>query len=161
MKGARDLNGHHPLRAQALGELACQRDRFGRARDDDLSGCVVVGHPDVALGAHAGCLGVVVGDAQQGSHGARGLFARPCHGFAPRHHEADPVLESERAARHQRGVLAEAVPGAGGRRQADPFHGVQDDETEHSRRQLRVLRLGQLLNGRLQEELGQIAVGGL
>ena len=57
-----------------------------------------------------------------------------------------PSLEAEGAAGDQRGVLAEAVAGAGGRGEPDPLHRVEHDQAEHGRGQLRVLGLGQLLD---------------
>ena len=160
VEGARDLDRHHPLGPQALGELAGHGDRLGRARDHDLSGRVVVGHPDVALGAHARGLGVVVGDAQQRGHRPRRLLAGAGHGLAPRDHEPDPVLEAEGAAGDERGVLAQAVAGAGGRREADPLDRVEHDQAEHGGGQLGVLGLGQLLDRGVEQEVRQVAVGG-
>ena len=155
---ARYLNGHDPLGAEPLRQLAGQGHGFGGARDDDLAGRVVVGHPDVALGAHAGRLGVVVRDAEERGHRPRSLLAGARHGLAASDHQADPVLEAEGAAGHQRRVLAETVAGAGGRREADPLHRVEHNEAEHGGGQLRVLGLGQLLDRGAQEEVRQVAL---
>ena len=162
VEGARDLDRHHPLGAQA--PWPARRPTAtasGVPGDDDLAGRVVVGHPHVALGPLARGLGVVVGDAEQRGHRARRLFAGAGHGLAPRHDEADPVLEAEGAAGHQRGVLAEAVAGAGGWREADPFDRVEHDQAEDGRGQLGVLGLGELLDRRVEEQAGQVPPGGL
>ena len=109
VEGAGDLDRHDPLGTQALGQLAGQGDRVGRPGDHDLSRRVVVGHPHVALGAHAGRLGVVVRDAEERGHGPRRLLPGARHGLAAGDHQLDPVLEAEGAAGDQRGVLAQAV----------------------------------------------------
>ena len=66
----------------------------------------------------------------------------------------DPVLEAEGAAGDERGVLAEAVAGAGGRREADPLDGVEHDQAEHGRGELGVLGLRELLDRRVEERGG-------
>ena len=157
---ARHRDRHHPLRAQSLGQLAGPGHCFGRAGDDDLTRRVVVRHPHVAFGAHAGGLGVVVRNAEQGGHRARGFLTGPGHGVAAGHDQTDAVLETEGAAGDQCGVLAEAVPGTGGRGEADALHCVEHDEAQHRRRQLRVLGLGQFLDRRTEQQPGQITVGG-
>ena len=53
------------LAPSPLASSPATSDGFGRTGDHHLSWCVVVGHPHIALGAHARCLGVVVSDAQQ------------------------------------------------------------------------------------------------
>ena len=80
-------------------------------------------------------------------------------GLTPGHLGA-PVLEPEGTAGHERGVLAEAVAGASGGCEADPFDRVEDDETEDGRGQLGVLGLGQLLNRCFQEEARKVSAGG-
>ncbi len=59
----------------------------------------------------------------------------------------------------KRGVLAQAVPGAGGGGEAQPFNGVEHDEAEHRGRQLGVLGAGELLDRRLQQEVRQVPSG--
>ncbi len=160
MEGSRDLNRHDPLGPEALRQLAGEGDGVGSAGDHHLPRRVVVGDPDVALGAHAGRLGVVVGDAEEGRHRPRRLLAGTGHGLAARHHQLDPVLEAESAAGDERGVLAQAVTGAGGGREPDALDRVEHDQAEHGRGQLRVLGLGQFLNRGVQEEVGQVSLGG-
>ena len=98
---------------------------------------------------------------EQGGHGAGGLLAGPGHGVAAGHDQLDPVLEGQGAAGHQRGVLAQAVAGAGGGGEAEALHRIEDDQAEHGGGQLGVLGPGQLLNRRLEQEVGQVAPGGL
>ena len=83
------------------------------------------------------------------------------HGVAPGHDQLDPVLERQRAAGHQGGVLAETVPGARRRREAQPLHRIEDDQAEYRGGQLGVLGPRQLLNGGLEQEIGQVAPGRL
>ncbi len=61
----------------------------------------------------------------------------------------------------ERGVLAEAVAGAGGRREPDALDGIEHDEAEDGGGQLGVLGLRQLLDGSVEQQVGQIAVGGI
>ena len=98
---------------------------------------------------------------EQGGHGPGCLLAGPRHGLAAGHDELDPVLEAQGAAGHECGVLAQAVPGAGRRCESDALHRIEDDQAEHRGGQLGVLGPGQLLNGRVQQEVGQVAAGGL
>ncbi len=97
---------------------------------------------------------------EERGHGSGRFLAGPGHGFAAGDHELDPVVEPESAAGHQRGVLAEAVAGTGGRREPDALDGVEDDQAEHGGGQLGVLGLGQLLDRRLQQQVGQVAIRG-
>jgi hypothetical protein len=108
----------------------------------------------------AGRLGVVVADAQQGGHGARGILAGPGHGLAPSLDELEPVLEGQGARGHQGGVLAQTVPGTGGRGEADALDRIEDDQAEDQRGHLRVLGPRELLNGRMEEEMSQVTIGG-
>ena len=152
MEGAGDLNGHDPLRSQLLRQLTGHRDGLRGAGDHDLARGVVVRHPDVALGPLAGRFGVVVGDAEEGGHRPRRLLAGPSHRLTTGDDELYPVLEAEGTAGHESGVLAETVPGARCRRESGPFHGVEHHEAEDRGRQLGVLRLGELLNRRFEEQ---------
>ena len=155
-----DLDRHDALGAEALGQFAGLGDRFDRAGDHDLTRCVVVGDPDVAFGTHAGRLCVVVGDAEQGGHRPGCLLTGACHRLAVGDHELDPVIEAQGTAGDERGVLAQAVAGAGRRRQSDALDRVEDDQAQHCRGQLGVLRLGELFNGRVQQQVREVAVSG-
>ena len=69
------------------------------------------------------------------------------------------MLEGQCPAGHQGGVLAQAVAGTGGRGEADPLDGIEDDQAEHRGGQLGVGRLGELLHRGTEEEVRQIAIG--
>ena len=87
------------------------------------------------------------------------FLAGPGHGLAPGDDQLNAVVEAQRSAGHQGGVLAQAVAGAGGRGQPDPLHRIEHDQAEHGGRQLGVLGLGELFDRRVEEEVGQVAVG--
>ena len=75
--------------------------------------------------------------------------------------EAHTVVEPEGARRRQRGVLAEAVPGAVARFDAQTFGGVEDHQARHERRQLGVAGVAQLVGIGVEEQLADVAVGDL
>ncbi len=138
-------------RAELLGDRTGTLDGLWFAGDHELSGRVVVGDPDVALGALAGRLRVVVGGPEHGGHRAWSLLGRVVHGLATFDHEAHAVLEPERARSGEGGVLAEAVPGAERGLHAYALDGVQHHEAEHEARQLGVAGQGELVLLRLEQ----------
>ena len=129
------------------------------AGDDDLARGVVVGHPHLAFGPLAGGLdGVVVG-AQHRRHGAGVLLGGVVHGLAPLGDEAQALLEAERAAGGQGGVLAQAVAGAQRGLDADALDGVEDDEAEDEGRQLGVGGGGELVLVGVEQQTADVAAG--
>ena len=69
----------------------------GRAGDDDLPGGVVVGDPDVLVGAPAGHVDLVVVEAEDGGHRARLGQPGVVHRLGAGGDEAHAVVEAERA----------------------------------------------------------------
>ena len=161
VKGARDRDGQDLSGTHLPGDDGHGGHGVGGPGDDHLSRRVVVRHPDVAFGPLAGGRRVVVGDPEQGGHRPGMVLAGPGHGLAPGDDESEPVFEGHGTAGHQAGVLAQAVPGAGRRREAEALDGVEHDQALGEGRQLGVGRRGQLLHGRLDEEVGQVEPGGV
>ncbi len=109
----------------------------------------------------AGDVDLLVVEAEHGGHGAFAFVGGGLHGIAPLTDEADPVGEIERTGGGQRRVLAKGVTGVTGRRDAEPFDGVQHDQAEHERRHLGVAGLAEFLGFGMQEQCGDIPLGGL
>ena len=161
VEGARDLQRHDLLGAQLLGVGGGRGDAVRRAGDDDLAGGVVVGDPHVGVGAAAGDVDLVVVEAEHGGHRARLGEPGLVHGVGPGDDEADAVVEAERAGGRQRGVLAEAVPGAEARLDAEALDGVEDHQAGDERGQLGVAGVPQLVGVGVEEQGGDVAPGDL
>ena len=138
-----------------------ERDAGRRAGDDDLPGGVVVGDPDVLVGAPAGDVDLVVVETEDGGH--RAGLGQPglVHRLGAGGHEADAVVEPERAGGGQGGVLAEAVAGAEARLDAQALDGVEHHQARHERRQLGVAGVAQLVGVGVDEQLGDVTIGDL
>ncbi len=115
VEGPGHRKGHDPSGSVVLGDLAQGGDGVGGAGHHHLARRVEVGHPHVALDALAEATSArcVVGDAQEGGHGPGGVLARSGHGVPASHHQLGAVAVAEGAGRHQCGVLAQGVAGAG------------------------------------------------
>ncbi len=87
--------------------------------------------------------------------------ARPasCIAADARRHEADTVVEAERAGRRERGVLAEAVAGAEARVDADPADRVEHHQARHEGGQLGVAGVLQLVGVGVAEQRRDVAAG--
>ena len=68
------------------------------------------------------------------------------------------MVEAQRTAGDQCGVLAQAVAGARRRCEPDALDRVEHDEAEHGGGQLGVLGLGELFDRGVQEQAGKVAV---
>ena len=93
VEGAGHRQRHDLLGAELAGVVQGQHDPGGRAGDDHLPGGVVVGDPDVFIGAPAGHVDLVVVEPEDGRHraglGQTGLV----HRLGAGGHEADGVVE--------------------------------------------------------------------
>ena len=140
---ARHRQRHHLLGAELLGVDGGGGDALRRPGDDDLAGGVVVGHPHVGVGAPAGDVDLVVVEAEHGGHRPRLGQPGLVHGVGAGDHEAHAVVEAERAGGGQRGVLAQAVPGAEAGLDAEALDGVEDHQAGDERGQLGVAGVAQ------------------
>ena len=158
---ARHRQRHDLLGAELASVVGCRGDSGGRAGDHHLPGRVVVGDPDVLVGAPAGHVDLVVVEPEDGGHraglGEPGLVHRLGAGA----HEADAFVEPEGAGGGQRGVLAEAVAGAEAGLEAEPFDGVEHHQARHERRQLGVAGVAKLVGVGVGEQLADVTVGDL
>ena len=146
----------------APSSLACagrRGDAVRRAGDDDLPGRVVVGDPDVLVGAAAGDVDLVVVEAEHGGHRARLGEPGLVHGVGPGDDEAHAVVEPEGAGGGEGGVLAEAVAGAEARLDAEPLDGVEDHQAGDERRQLGVAGVAQLVGVGVEQQRGDVPPG--
>ena len=87
------------------------------------------------------------------------LLAGSGHGLAAGDDQLDAVVEAQRPAGDEGGVLAQAVAGAGRRCEPDALDGVEHHQAEHGCGQLGVLGLGELLNRGPEQQPGQVAAG--
>ncbi len=117
MAGNADRQRQHALGPPRFGRLAGALHGFGLARDDDLPGRVVVDRlDDRALRRFpAGRFDVGVGKAEYRGHLAGALGHGFLHHLAAELHHVDGSREVQRAGGDERGELAEAVAGHGGR----------------------------------------------
>jgi hypothetical protein len=159
VEGTRDGERHHLLGTELLGHRAGSVHALDGPGDHHLAGCVEVGHPHVVVRSTAGDLDVVVVQAEHRGHGAGVVDAGVVHRVGPLAHEAHAVVEGERPARRQRGVLAEAVAGAEAGFETHPFDGVQHHQTGDERAQLGVARVLELLGVGVEQQAGDVAVG--
>ena len=100
------------------------------ARNDAFAGRVGVGQPHVTFGTLACDAGPLVVYARQHEHDARVLLGSLLHGFALFGHEPNGFFKPDGPSSDQGRVLPEAVPGACGRLDTEPFDSVQDDEAQ-------------------------------
>ena len=147
------------LAPSSLATLPAAATPSGGPGDDDLPGCVEVGHPDVAVGPSAGDLDQVVVEAQHRGHRARVVEAGLVHRVGTLAHQPHSVFEAECAGGRERRVLAEAVSGAVARLDAEPLDRVEHHQARHERRQLSVAGVAELLRVGVQQQAGDIALG--
>ncbi len=133
----------------------------GEPGDDDLSRGVEVGHPHVGVGTATCDLDLVVVEPEDCGHGAGLLEAGIVHGGAALDHEADSVVEAERARRGECGVLAEAVAGAETGLDAESLDGVEHHQARHERRQLGVAGVLEFVGVGVAEQGADVAAGDL
>ena len=99
--------------AHRSGELGAGLDRGSLARDDDLSGCVPVGHHEHAgrrrRGDQLGKPRIVESDQRR--HRSIAALPRRLHQPPALSHEPDTVLERHGTRRHERRVLAHRMAG--------------------------------------------------
>ncbi|MEY3342204.1 MAG: hypothetical protein RLZZ269_2115 [Actinomycetota bacterium] len=157
MKGAGDLKRHRLLGTEFLGDLRRSSDSVGRAGDHDLSGCVEVGDPDVRVGSPTGDLHQLVVQSENGRHGPGVVLSGVVHRRGPFVHEANPVVESERARGRESGVLAETVAGAETRLEPESLDGVENHQARHERRELGVAGVAQFLGISVEQEVAHVA----
>ena len=81
---------------------------------------------------------LIVVEAENRGHRAGILDARLMHRVGALAHETDPVGVAQRTRRDERGVLAEAVPRAVPRAEAETFDRVEHDERKNERGELGV-----------------------
>ena len=153
-----DRQGHHPLGAELLGLRAGRADTLGRAGDDHLAGGVEVGDPHVVVGQVAGHLDLVVVEAEDGSHRAGVVEAGVVHGVGPLDHQAQALLEGQRPAAGERGVLAEAVAGAVVGLDAEALDRVEHHQAGHERGELGVAGVLQLVGVGVEEQAAEVPV---
>ncbi len=158
---ARHRQRHDLLGAELAGVVGCQGDPGGRAGDDHLSGCVVVGDPDVVVGAPAGHVDLFVVETEDGGHRAGLSEAGFVHRLGAGGHEADAFVEPEGAGGGQRGVLAEAVAGAEAGLDAQALDGVEHHQARHEGRELGIAGVAKLVGVGVGEQLGDVPVGEL
>ena len=115
-------------------------------------GRVVVGDPDVLVGAAAGDVDLVVVEAEHGGHRPRLGQPGLVHGVGPGDDEAHAVVEAERAGGGQGGVLAEAVAGAEAGLDAEALDGVEHHQAGDERGQLGVAGVAQLLGVGVEQQ---------
>ena len=122
MKRRRDRQKQRPFRASELGELHRPLDRRRRARDDDLTGAVVVrgladraGEVEVARRLRRDLHHRPEFEAEDRRHRAFAHRNRLLHRLAAQPQETRRVLESERFRGAKRRILAERMSGDIGR----------------------------------------------
>ncbi len=161
MERARHRQRHHSFRAEFLGDDTGLVDRFGRTRDHDLSGAVVVGDPDIVGDAATRDLDVVIVEAEDRGHRSFAFFGRNLHGLAAFGDESHGVGKVDGARCGERGVLAQTVPRVAGGLDTDAGHGVENDHRQHKCGELRVARLFEVLGIGPQQQVLDIATSGL
>ena len=161
VEGARHRQRHHPRGAELLGELDAASTPTVRPGDHDLAGSVEVGDPDLVVGEVAGDLDLVVVEAEHGGHRARTFQAGVVHRRRPLDDEPDALLEVDRPGGRERGVLAEAVPGAEAGVDADALDGVEHHQARHERGELRVAGVLQFVGVGVEQQLADVTPGDL
>ena len=83
------------------------------------------------------------------------------HGVAPLGDHPHAVFESDGAARRQRAVFTYRMSGDAGGLDAEPLDGIGHEQAEGEGRQLGVARLGQLVEGGVEEQATDVPASSL